>query len=469
MVYGAYYLLGTVNEKNEGKGGEEDIMRKVLRIGYLSTFLLALVLSVLPIFPSQTDGAEKLVYVIPVENTVESGLLAFINRSIKEAENAGADLIIYQLHTPGGAVDAASDISKSIQATSIPSVAFVNTRALSAGAYLALYADEIYMTPGATMGAAAVITGDGNAADDKSQSYWLQEMENAAESTGKNPIYALAMADKEIDLPEVGAPKGTLLTLGPKDALEVGYSKGTVSSLDELLQTLGYEGAEVVTTKVSVAESIARFITHPVVVPILLSIGSLGLVLELYSPGFGIPGAMGISALLLFFYGHLVAGLAGMETIILFVVGVILIVLEIFVPGGILGVLGLGAVIVSFFLAMDDIASTGIALLIAMLVTIGAMVLLFTVFGKRIRIFDRIILRDSTNTEQGYVSNVSRIELVGQIGVTLTALRPSGTAVINEERIDVVTEGMFIEAKKKVRIVKAEGSRIVVREIHAEE
>ncbi|WP_078379649.1 NfeD family protein [Sutcliffiella halmapala] len=444
-------------------------MKKVLRISYLSTFLLALILSVLPILPSQTDSADKLVYVIPVENTVESGLLAFINRSINEAEAAGADLIIYQLHTPGGAVDAASEISKKIQATSIPSVAFVNTRALSAGAYLALYADQIYMTPGATMGAAAVITGDGNAADQKAQSYWLQEMENAAESTGRDPKYALAMADTEIDLPKVGAPKGTLLTLGPKDALEVGYSEGTVSNLDELIQTLGFEGAEVVSAKVSFAENIARFITHPVVVPILLSIGSLGLVLELYSPGFGIPGAMGISALLLFFYGHLVAGLAGMETIILFVVGVILIVLEIFVPGGILGVLGLGAVIVSFFLAGDDIAKTGIALLIAMLVTIVAMVLLFTVFGKRIRMFDRIILRDSTNTEQGYVSNVSRIELVGQVGVTLTALRPSGTAVINEERIDVVTEGMFIESNKKVTIVKAEGSRIVVREVHSEE
>jgi membrane-bound serine protease (ClpP class) len=158
-----------------------------------------------------------------------------------------------------------------------------------------------------------------------------------------------------------------------------------------------------------------------------------------------------------------------METIILFVVGVVLIVLELFVPGGILGVIGLGAVITSFFLATDDIAGMGLSLLIAMLVTIIAMVLLFTVFGKKIRLFDRIILRDSTNTEQGYVSNVSRIELVGQEGITMTPLRPAGTAVINEERIDVVTEGNFIGANKKVRIVKAEGSRIVVREIHSVE
>ncbi|WP_417899542.1 nodulation protein NfeD [Bacillus haimaensis] len=444
-------------------------MKKVLRIGYVSAFLLALILSVFPMAPSHVDGAEKLVYVIPVEDTVETGLLAFINRSIEEAEDAGADLIIYKLHTPGGLVDAASDISKSFKSTSIPSVAFIDTRALSAGAYLALYADEIYMTPGATMGAAAVITGDGNAADKKSQSYWLQEMENAAESSGRDPLYAKAMADTEVDLPELGAPKGELLTLGPKEALEVEYSEGTVKNLDELLQTLGYEDAEVVNVEVSFAENVARFLTNPIVVSILLSVGSLGLVLELYSPGFGIPGFMGISALLLFFYGHLVAGLAGMETMILFVLGVIFIVLEIFVPGGILGVLGLGAVITSFFLATDNIVETGIALLIAMLVTVVAMVVLFTVFGKRIRLFDRIILRDSTNTEQGYVSNVSRIELVGQEGVTLTPLRPAGTAVIKEERIDVVTEGSFIGSNKRVRIVKAEGPRIVVREIHTED
>jgi membrane-bound serine protease (ClpP class) len=445
------------------------MMKKVLRISYVSVFLLALILSALPFFSTHTSSADKSVHVIPVEGTVEKGLLAFINRSIQTAEDAGADLIVFDINTPGGLVDAASEIADSFQGTEIPTVAFVNNRALSAGAYLALYANEIYMTPNATMGAAAVITGDGNAAEDKAQSYWLREMSNAAESNNRDPVYALAMADKEIDLPEFGAGKGSLLTLGPKNAVDVGYSEGIVSNLEELLEKLGYKGAEVVTSEVTFAEKIARFLTDPVVVPILLSIGSLGLVLELYSPGFGIPGAMGISALLLFFYGHLVAGLAGMETIILFIVGVVLIVLELFVPGGVLGILGLGAVITSFFLATDDIAGMGLSLLIAMLVTIVAMVLLFTVFGKRIRLFDRIILKDSTNTEQGYVSNVSRIELVGQQGVTLTPLRPAGTAVINEERIDVVTEGSFIGANKRVTIIKAEGSRIVVREFHSAE
>ncbi|CAG9619361.1 NfeD family protein [Sutcliffiella rhizosphaerae] len=445
-------------------------MKKVLRISYISAILLALVLSVLPLFPGQISSAEKVVHVIPIKGNVEKGLLAFINRSIDTAEKQGADLIVFDINTPGGLVDAASEIADSFRGTTIETIAFVNNRALSAGAYLALYADRIYMTPSASMGAAAVITGDGNAADDKSQSYWLNEMKNAAELNGRDPKYAMGMADKEIDLPEVGAERGKLVTLGPNNALEVGYSEGTVNNLDDLLSQIGFEDAQVVTSEVSFAEKIARFLTDPVVVPILLSIGSLGLVLELYSPGFGIPGAMGISALLLFFYGHLVAGLAGMESIILFVIGVVLIVLELFVPGGILGILGLGAVIVSFFLATDDIAGMGLSLLIAMIVTVAVMILMFTVFRKRIRLFDRIVLRDSTNSEQGYVSNVSRIELVGQEGVTLTPLRPAGTAVFNsDERFDVVTEGNFIGANKKIRVIKAEGSRIVVREIQSAE
>ena len=139
--------------------------------------------------------------------------------------------------------------------------------------------------------------------------------------------------------------------------------------------------------------------------------------------------------------------------------------LELFVPGGILGIIGLGAVITSFFLATDDVMQMGMSLLFALTVTIIVMVIIFKVFGKRIRVFDRIVLRDSTSTEQGYISNISRIDLVGQKGKTLTTLRPSGTAIINNERIDVVTEGTYIDANKDITVVKAEGSRIVVREI----
>lgn len=440
-------------------------MRKFFRMGSLFTLLLGIILLIPSLIPSKTSGAEPVVHVIPVHDTVEKGLMMFMERSIKAAEQDAADLIVFDLHTPGGAVDAATDIARIIHSTDITTVSFVNTWAISAGAYIALNTDQIYFAPGGKMGAAAVITQDGNAADDKAQSLWLREMRDAAEHNGRDPKYAEAMLDVDVDASEVGAPTGKLLTLGPTTALEVGYSEGTVTSLEELLKTLGLENANIVEAEVSFAEKIARFITNPMVASILITIGSLGLVLELYSPGFGIPGAMGVSALLLFFYGHLVAGLAGMETLILFILGIVLIVLELFVPGGILGIIGLGAVITSFFLATDDVMQMGMSLLFALTVTIIVMVIIFKVFGKRIRVFDRIVLRDSTSTEQGYISNISRIDLVGQKGKTLTTLRPSGTAIINNERIDVVTEGTYIDANKDITVVKAEGSRIVVREI----
>jgi membrane-bound serine protease (ClpP class) len=432
-------------------------------------FLLTLLSAVISNTSVKAADSKQPVYVIPVHDTVEKGLLAFINRSIKEAEEMNAKTIILDINTPGGAVDAASEIAKSITTTNIPLIAFVNKQALSAGAYIALNADEIYMTPGSTMGSAAIIDGQGNAAGDKAESYWLAAMKSAAELNDRDPIYAMAMADKDIDLPEVNAGKGELLTLTPSFAAKVKYSEGTVNSLGELLKKLNLEDYEIITVKASLSENFARLITHPVVVPILLSLGSLGLLLELYSPGFGIPGTIGVTSLILFFYGHTVAGLAGMEAIILFVVGFICIVLELFVPGGILGIVGGGAVLTSIFLSTASYELAAFSILLAIIICVVASILLFKVFGKNIRIFDRLILKDATRTETGYVSNVNRLELIGLKGKTITPLRPSGTAIFQEEHLTVVSEGRFIGENSTVKIIKVEGARIVVREIIEEE
>lgn len=409
---------------------------------------------------------EKIVYFIPVEKTVEQGLGAFLDRSIQEAEEIGADHIVFELNTPGGAVDAAMDIAKSLRETSIPTTAFVNKSALSAGAYIALNADKIVMAPHSTMGSAAIIDQQGNTAGKKAESAWLAEMKASAEMNNRNPIFALAMADESIDLPEYGAGKGKLLTLTAEQAVEVGYAEKIVNTRAELLDYLGLPGASIKQMEESFAEKLARFITNPIVIPILLSIGSLGLVIELYSPGFGIPGIMGLSSLILFFYGHMIAGLAGMESIILVVIGIVLIVLEFFVPGGIMGVLGVLSIIISLLLAANNIEHMIFSILIALLVTIIAAIILFKRFGYEKGIFRHIILFDSTSSDKGYVSNVTRNDLIGLVGFTVTPLRPSGTAVFNNERIDVVTEGGFISNNKKVKIVKAEGPRIVVREIN---
>ncbi|MBT2665524.1 nodulation protein NfeD [Bacillus sp. ISL-4] len=408
---------------------------------------------------------EKIVYHVPIEETVEKGLSAFLERALTTAEAADADLVIFEVNTPGGAVDAAGEIAKLLSDSPIKTVAYVNNRALSAGAYISLSADEIYMVPSATMGSAAVIDSTGNAAGKKAQSYWLAAMKTAAEQNGRDPIYAQAMADVDIDLPEYGAEKGKLLTFTAEQAKKAGYSEGTVSGKAELYSILGVEDADIRSIEESFPEKLARFLTNPIVVPILLTIAGIGIVMELFSPGFGIPGVIGITSLVLFFYGHLVAGITGYESLAMFIIGVILVLIEFFIPGGIIGLLGFTAIVGSLFLATGDPVHMTISLLIAVTVSILVFILLVKVFGKQMKFFRKMILTDATKTEQGYVSNPNRLDLLGVEGKALTDLRPSGTALVKEERVDVVTEGSFISKGSSIIIVKVEGSRVVVREI----
>ncbi|WP_144526816.1 nodulation protein NfeD [Peribacillus simplex] len=414
---------------------------------------------------SPVSASEKIVYHVPIEETVEKGLSAFLERALTTAEAADADLVVFEVNTPGGAVDAAGEIAKLLSDSPIKTVAYVNNRALSAGAYISLSADEIYMVPSATMGSAAVIDSAGNAAGKKAQSYWLAAMKTAAEQNGRDPIYAQAMADADIDLPEYGAEKGKLLTFTAEQAKKAGYSEGTVSGKAELYSILGVEDADIRSIEESFPEKLARFLTNPIVVPILLTIAGIGIVMELFSPGFGIPGVIGITSLVLFFYGHLVAGITGYESLAMFIIGVILVLIEFFIPGGIIGLLGFTAIVGSLFLATGDPVHMTISLLIAVTVSILVFILLVKVFGKQMKFFRKMILTDATKTEQGYVSNPNRLDLLGVEGKALTDLRPSGTALVKEERVDVVTEGSFISKGSSIIIVKVEGSRVVVREI----
>lgn len=413
------------------------------------------------------QGEGKLVYFIPVEQEVERGLEAFLKRSIEDAEEAGADHIVLEIDTPGGAVNAADNIGKIIKATEVPITAYISDRALSAGAYIALNADQIMMEPGALMGSAAIIDQSGNAAGKKAESFWHAAMKSAAELNDRDPKFALAMADPDVSLPKYNAPKGELLTLNDVEANEVGYSEGSAEDRTELLEELDLANAKVMDAEVSVAEKIARFVTNPIIIPILLSIGSLGLVLELYSPGFGIPGFMGAGALVLFFFGHMIAGFAGWESILLLITGIILILVEIFIPGfGIFGVLGALGVVASIVLGSgQSLQYVLVAVLLAVTITIGGSYLFIKLFGYR-GFFKKIVLSDSTNSEQGYVSNVSRNELIGNEGTTVTPLRPAGIADFGGERLDVVTEGGYLPVDTSVTITKVNGSRIVVRAVN---
>ena len=428
------------------------------------SWLFMLTLSFLLVIPSLTALANAKVYHVPIEDNVEKGLLAFLERAFEEAEAQQAEAIVLEIHTPGGFVDAAEKIGMLFDQSSLRIIAFINSKAHSAGAFIALHADEIYMSQNATIGAAGIIDGEGNTADEKAESAWWAAMEAAAISSGRDPEFARAMADKSVDLRDFRAPVGEFLTLTADEALQVGYSEGTANSLQEVLQKAGIEDPEVIAVEPTLAENIARIVTNPIVVPILLSIASLGLVLELYSPGFGVPGTMALSAFGLFFFGHTIAGFAGYETIIMFIIGLVLLVLEFFVPGGIVGIIGGALIIISLLFAGASITHMAYSIIIAMFIAVIGMVILMKFFGKKLHVFNKLVLRDATTTEEGYVSNTNRIELIGRVGEAITALRPAGVISIDYERIDAVSDGSYIDKGKQVEVIKVEGSRIVVRE-----
>src|SRR5690606_15671992 len=272
-------------------------------------------------------GAVDLVYVVPVEGNVEHGLARFIERAVGEAEAAGAGLIVFALDTPGGRLDSVLDIRRTIVASPVPTAAYVEHWAISAGALIALATEHLYMAPGATLGAA-----EPRPADEKTISAVRAEFEAAARRRGRDPQVAAAMVDAAVAI-EGLVEAGQILTLTAEQAAEIGFSDGLAAGRAELLAALGAGEARIVETEPRPAERFARFVTDPVVAPILLAIGFMGLVAELLLPGFGFPGIASIIALTLYFGGHMLAGLAGWEVVVLFLVGGRLLALEAFTPG----------------------------------------------------------------------------------------------------------------------------------------
>lgn len=208
-----------------------------------------------------------------------------------------------------------------------------------------------------------------------------------------------------------------------------------------------------------------EFLTDPIIVTVLLSIAGIGIVLELFSSKFGVAGFIGVLALIIFFYGHFQAGLAGYGTLLLFVAGILLIFLEFFLPGAISGTLGVSALIFSLFLAGEDGIQMGVSILIAIFLSVLVFFIMIKIFNKKLVLFNKMVLSESAKKEDGYVSNINRTDLLGKEGIALTILRPSGTVIINNERVDVVSEGGFIEQNAVVKVIKVEGARIVVREL----
>lgn len=452
--------------------------RRRRRLSAASIVLLAAVLlvTVASLFgdPLERAKAENntgpAIYVIPVKQTVESGLQSFLKRAFKEAEEAKAEHVILVINTFGGRVDNAEYIGHFIRENQIPTTAFVEGKAVSAGTYIALNADDIVMQPGSTIGAAAVVDGSGTLVDNpKTVSFWTSEMSESAGLQGRDKNIAAAMVDPNITLAlkdKIGRDKlkGEILTLTASEAEKVGYSEHTAATVDEVVKWLGMEGRTQIEVAPSLAENTARWLVNPVVMTVLLILGIAGIVIEMLVPGFGAPGIIGILSFGLYFFGHYVAGFAGMESVVLFVIGIALLVIEVFVPSfGVLGILGSVSLLTGVVTAAPDPMTAFISIVIA-LVAATILITIFVRMNKTRGIWNKFILRDKLTTEQGYLSADVKDSLLGLEGITITPLRPAGTVLIGDNRIDVVTSGEFVETNRPVIVIKAEGTWVVVKE-----
>lgn len=430
---------------------------------------LGALLSTLPA-PAVAQAGDVVIRV-PVTGVVELGLAPFIERSLEEAAASGAVAVVLDMDTPGGRVDAAERISDALSDASVPVYTLVNRRAYSAGALIALSTDRIYMRPGSVIGAATPVDGSGTKASEKIVSAMRSQMRALAEDADLDPDVAAAMVDEDIEIEGV-TEAGKLLTLTTEEAVDLGYAE-EIADLAALLDLLDASGASVVTAEANWAERVVRFFSNPVVAPFLLSLGFLGLLTEIKTPTFGLAGAAGLLALSLFFGSHLIIGLAGLEDIIIFAVGLALIGVEVFlIPGfGIFGLLGGIGVMAGLYLSMlgglptsPDFTRAGLVLsTTVVLIVVSAWVVIRTLPGSSRLARSGILLTDRTDRETGYESAASRVDLIGMIGKAITDLRPAGTALFGDERIDVVSESEWITEGTPVKVVSAEGYRHVVR------
>ena len=419
-----------------------------------------------------------IVYVASIEGVIDLGLAPFVQRVLDEATQAGAAAVVLEINTFGGRVDAAVLIRDALLNAKVRTIAFVNKRAISAGALISLAAENLVMAEGGTIGAATPVQmGQPGAAAlpvaEKTVSYMRKEFRATAESRKRPPLLAEAMVDVDVEIPGVIA-KGKLLTLTTEEALQHKLADFRADTLERALEQLGLGGAEIRRASPNWAEELVRFLTHPVLSSLLITIGMLGIIGGLRTGDFGVTGAIGIASLSLFFWGHWLVQLAGWEELLLVAVGVVLLALEIFViPGfGIAAILGIVAILAGLTLSLVGAGDTSEFVLMATarvvfsLLTALILSLVLLRFLPRLPFGRRMILETGLGSghEHGSAPDSDQ-RWLGKKGRAASPLRPSGIAEIEGKRLDVVSEGELIDADQIVEVSHVDGNRIVVRRI----
>jgi membrane-bound serine protease (ClpP class) len=414
------------------------------------------------------------VWLVPIEGEITPATAQFVKARIDRANKDHPLALLFYLDTPGGRISAMQTIVDAIlNDAQVPTLA-VAQNAFSAGSLIAMSAEKLAMLPGSSIGAALPITPTPSGAKPVAEKYNSAvrgEFRSVAEARGRNAQVAQAMVDPSIAIPGI-ATSQELVTLTAKEAVDNNIANIQASSVRDALQQWGYGGASITRMGPNLSERLASALTSPVVAAVLLVVGIGGLLVEIFTPGFGVFGGVGLVALVLLATSAFLATPAGPLDIVLIVAGVILLAAEVLViPGfGVAGVLGIAAVVIAVVRIFQSSAATVLgysALFGGVLVA----ALLWVLPNSRIAAAFRLTAR-LTNPPSpiagGAPGTADRAYLAGRQGTALSDLRPAGVARFGDERVDVVTEGDFISAGSVLTVLRVEGMRVTVRAVEPE-
>jgi membrane-bound serine protease (ClpP class) len=427
------------------------------------------------------------IYRVPIDGTIDLGLPPYIRRAIEEAEAHDAKAVIFDINTFGGRVDAATQIKDAILSADVLTIAFINRRAISAGALISLSCEKIYMTGGGLIGAATAVDMSGKKGSEKVISFMREEMASTAEKRGRSKEIARGMVDEELNFTHLvidgdsvevkdieGRKEGKLISLTTDQALKYHIADGTAENMEALLDSLGYSSVDVIESRENWSEAVVRFLTNPVVASLLTTFGFLGILFELQSPGWGIPGFVGLTCLILSLSASYIAELATVSDMIFILSGLALLLLEILViPGfGVVGVGGIGFIVYGLYLLLLPEVPVGEEILDQamdgfLIGIVGAIIGLY-LLGRimiKTKFWEQLTAPDVQKKEDGYTNTFGWESLMGENGISDSDLHPSGWVKVANQRVFVVSEGDFIEKGTHVQILSVDGNRIVVREL----
>ena len=446
------------------------------------------VLTLLSLLVTLVVAQATTIYQIDIRDDINSKTWIYTKQGFAEAAQLKADAILINLNTYGGEVIYADSIRTTILNSKIPVIAFIDNNAASAGALISIACDQIYMRPGASFGAATVVNGtDGQQMPDKYQSYMRATMRSTAEAQGKDslgnwkrePLIAEAMVDDRTVIPNL-IDSGKTLTFTTEEAMKHGYCEGTAENIEAVLTQAGY-AAGTYTLQVyepSTMDNLKGILTNTFLQSILIMLIIGGIYFELQTPGIGFPLAAAVVAAILYFAPLYIDGLAASWEIILFAIGVILIILEIFViPGfGVAGISGIGLVIFGLTMSMIDnvnfnfenvptgqIGRSLFTVMLGLLLGFAAIIYFTWKIGTK-GIFRKLALEATQETASGFVGvPTEQLTLVGKNGMTTTDLRPSGKVEVDGKRYDAVADnGAFISKGAHIKVIRYETGQVYV-------